>query len=575
MARRGYRTVLFTLLMTLQFASFIIISYLFKENSELKQTIRTISNSHAQQVATASIKCTPDENTNSTNEPIKPQLKTSINLKRKKGISRKNVISRKSTNINHIKLKESNRKVFIKRSSSLRSQARVFSPSLLTIVVWRQSFNKSKVNSNKTLENIRRLYPSAHQVTSTNNESLNSMIARVKTEYFLILEEGAMLSNRRNERIESLWNALERYPQIDFIGGSYLTGDKLHVACHHYRLCRWTFSLSYEYKQSLGHVMICDGTSSSFMGRRASVDKIGGFDSAIHNTLVITDFFLRAKLSKNVSVGTIPHVMFVQDHVPSLYELWQSGHITKDILPFAVKHKVFIFKDIEDNTIDLCSPSSPLSGKYLCNEKKAHKLMLGGGHWAYKGTFAYPYMLYYLEITLTEVTKFFEEHNVQYVVIGGVSLGAIKTRSILPWEAGDIDIYVYRMSLVQLLKLIEPWAKKNGYFLQTFKSEAVHIYCTPRNVGEVSGGLATIRPFKFKSPPDYVRIKTNGIWVRYDRQFFKFFLDHYGDYYLQHKVYRSQEEIECKIKNHNACLPNFKSLYQGKAGTLKDFYCKT
>ena len=499
---------------------------------------------------------------------------TSINLKNKKRISTRKVISNRNKNLDFAKQKGHSRNVFIKKSSPLHNQPRAFSPSLLTVVVLKQSFNESKVNLNRTLENIRRLYPSIHQISNANEKSLNSMIAKVKTEYFLILEEGVMLSDRSNETIESLWDALERYPQIDFIGGSYLTGDKLHVVCHHYRLCRWTFSVSYEYERSLGHVMICDGTSSSFMGRRSSLHKIEGFDSSIHNTLIVQDLFLRAKLSKKVSVGTIANVMFLQDEVLSLHELWQSGDITKDVVPFAIKHKVFIFKDIEDNTIDICSSSSPLSGKYLCNEEKAHKFMLEGGHWAYKGTFAYPYMLNYLEITLREVIKFFEKHNVQYVVIGGVSLGAIKTRSILPWEAGDIDINVYKMSLVQLLKLIEPWAKKNGYFLQTFMSKAVHIFCTPRNVGKASGGLATINPNKSKAPPDYVRIKTNDIWVRYDRQFFKFFLDHYGENFLQHELYRRKEIIECKIKKHNACLPNFKSLYQGRAGTLKDFYCK-
>ena len=560
--------------MIVQFVSFMVISNLFQENFKLKETIYKLRISLKQQVTAANIRSILKDNANPASGSNKFQMKTtSTNFKNKKRISTRKVISNSNKNFDFAKQKGHNRNVFMKKP--LHNQPRAFSPSLLTVIVLKQSFNESKVKLNKTLENIRRLYPSIHQVSYAKKvESLNSVIAKVKTEYFLILEEGVLLSDRSNETIKSLWDALEQYPEIDFIGGSYLTEDKLRVVCHHYRLCRWTFSVSYEYKRSLGHVMICDGTSSSFMGRRSSLNKIHGFDSSIHNTLIVQDFFLRAKLSKKVSVGTIPHVMFLQDEVSSLHELWQTGKITKDIVPFAIKHKVFIFKDTEDNTIDLCSPSSPLSGKYLCNEKKAHKLMLEGGHWSYNGTFAYPYMLNYLEITLTEVVKFFEEHSVQYVVIGGVSLGAIKTRSILPWEAGDIDINVYKMSLVQLLKLIEPWAKKNGYFLQTFRSKAVHIFCTPRNVGKASGGLATINPYKSQTPPDYVRIKTNGIWVRYDRQFFKFFLDHYGEDFLQHKVYRRKEIIECKIKKHNACLPNFKSLYQGRAGTLKDFYCK-
>lgn len=582
MARFRYRTVLTSLLVMLQLASLIIISYLLQENTTLKQTIVSISDTH--QLKRTNTKSTLKENI-FTNIPTKIHVKTtSNNLEKKKSIMTRSDIpsesqmkkTTKATNVSPTKLKSSskNYNVSFTKKNSPPHKPRKFSPSMLTIVVFKPSINYSEANFNKTLESIGSLYPTAHQVLNFNNsESLNSMISSVKTDYFLILEEGVILSNRSYESIDMLWDALERYPEIDFIGGSYLAGDKLHVACHHYRLCRWTFSMSYEYKRSLDNVMICDGTSSSFMGRRASLDKINGFDSSIHNTLIVQDFFLRAKLSKNVSVGTMPNVMFRQNHFSSLYELWQSGDITKDIVPFAVKHKVFIFKDIEENIIDLCSESSPLSGKYLCDETQAHKLMLNGGHWAYTGIFAYPYILNNLEITLNEVTKFFEEHNVQYVVIGGVSLGAIKMRSILPWEAGDIDIHVYGMSLVQLADLVEPWANKNGYFAFTYMKKAVHIFCTPRHVGRVSGGLATVHP-KSELPPDFVRIKTNGIWVRYDREFFKLFLKYYGKDYLQHELYRHKEIIECKIKDHNACLPNFKSLYQGKAGTLKEFYCQ-
>ena len=45
-----------------------------------------------------------------------------------------------------------------------------------------------------------------------------------------------------------LWNALEKYPELDFVGGSYLSDRKhFYVPCNRYRLCRWTFSESYEY----------------------------------------------------------------------------------------------------------------------------------------------------------------------------------------------------------------------------------------------------------------------------------------------------------------------------------------
>ena len=81
-------------------------------------------------------------------------------------------------------------------------------------------------------------------------------------------------SNKTNEGITTLWDALERYPEIDFIGGSYLSGDKFHVICQRFKLCKWTYSESYEYKRSLDNTMICDGTSASFMGRTKSMAKV-------------------------------------------------------------------------------------------------------------------------------------------------------------------------------------------------------------------------------------------------------------------------------------------------------------
>ncbi|XP_028404487.1 uncharacterized protein LOC114527091 [Dendronephthya gigantea] len=576
MARFRCQNIFTIILAAWHLISFIIIWYLIQENVILKQSIIDQAKTFDKRGIVA------------RTISAKSHLETT-----EKGTTLINAISTKFRTTTNAKLNEPNKgsktypiRLITRRKKEQTSpprrkkeqtspahiQKQKFTISMLTVLVFKSTIQDFKGDLNKTVENIQRLYPTVQILN--NNESINSMISRVKTQYFLLVEDGVSLSSGVNESIEMLWNALQQFPEIDFIGGSYLAGEKLHVACYHYRLCRWMFSESYEYKRSLGNVMICDGTSFSFMGRRESVKKMNGFDSQLPNTLVIKDFFLRAKQNKNAVVGTIANVMFLVDNYSNSYRLWQSKGKTRELVPFAVKHKIFIFKDSEGTSIDLCSEASPLRGKDLCDEKKAHDIMLNGGHWAYKGVFAYPYILKYLEITMSEVTKFFEEQNVSYIVIGGVSLGAVKMRSILPWEAGDIDVRVYGMSLVQLLKLMEPWAKKNDYLIETHMSTAVHIYCTPREVGRVSGGLATIYPYKHKTSPDYIRIRTNGIWVRYDRHVFKQFLEYYGEDFLQHKVYRRNEIISCKIKEHNACLPNFTSLYQGRVGTLSKFYCQ-
>ena len=287
--------------------------------------------------------------------------------------------------------------------------------------------------------------------------------------------------------------------------------------------------------------------------------------------LVIKDFFVRAKAA-DVVVPTRPSFMLSHVGFKSLYEMWQSRDISKELVSFAIKYKVFIFKDEEGNTIDLCSSTSPLSGKDICIEKNEHKHMLNNGHWAYQGLYTYPFLLGYLKVTLREVTSFFEQHNVNYLVVGGVSLGAVKMHSILPWEAGDIDIIVFDKSIQELLNMFRPWAKERGYVLRDYRGQAVHVFCTPKEIGDVSGGLATIFP-RPGPPPKYIKIKTDGIWVRYDRNLLEYILGKYGKEYLQHKVYRSHTNIRCKIKGHNACMPDFQSIFNGKGGTYQEFFC--
>lgn len=460
--------------------------------------------------------------------------------------------------------------------------ARKFNQSSLTFVLYQEAGSNERGEFYKRrLQDLGRQFPSSPSINILRNvknrslgASLNLMLANVKTEYFLILEPSATLSDRPKEGIAYLWNALEQYPELDFVGGSYMsTENKLRVACYRFRLCQWTLSESYEYERSLDNVMICDSVSTSFMGRTDSVRKLGGFDVKLSELFVVKDFFLRAKTRTDVVVGTRPNVVFLTDNFTELYQIWKPGKITKELAQFAVKHKVFKMKDANGNVIDICSATSPLSGKDVCIEKNSHKLMLNGGHWAYNGLFTYPYLLKYLEITLSEISDFFNRRNVSYAVEGGVALGAIKMRSILPWEAGDIDMGVYEMTLDKLYTLLQPLAKEKGYVVKKHGSESVHVFCTPKNVGSLSGGLATIFPHARMSPP-LVKVETNGIWVSYSRDLVHGLLREYGKSYLQHKMYASRETVNCKMKDHNACLPNFKSLLQGRAGNLKEYFCQ-
>ncbi|XP_028401882.1 uncharacterized protein LOC114524873 isoform X2 [Dendronephthya gigantea] len=193
---------------------------------------------------------------------------------------------------------------------------REFLPSEVTIMLLKRA-NEKGVRFETKLKKIKRLYPSSpiKWDDKSNNiaTSLNRMIKDIKTEYFMVLEPDVSLSDKENEGLATLWDALERYPEIDFIGGSYLSGDKLHITCQRFKFCKWTFVETYQYKRSLDHIMICDGTSASFVGRKQSVKKVqNGFDENMSDMLVIKDFFIRAKTA-NVVVATRPSFMLLAD----------------------------------------------------------------------------------------------------------------------------------------------------------------------------------------------------------------------------------------------------------------------
>ena len=456
-------------------------------------------------------------------------------------------------------------------------QAEVFADEKLTIIVYNKG---EKTLPNNQLGRLRVMFPKSKFLWSDDKNSnlavtLNKLILKVKTKYFLFIEPNVIPSNRPQEDITLLWKALENYPELDFVGGSYLTEKKrFYVPCNRYRLCRWTFSESYEYVRFLDNVMICDGISSSFMARTTSILNISeAFDSKMPDVVVLKDFFFRAK-THNLTTGTRPGMMFLINDFKSLHQLWESREITKELIPFAVKHKVFVFKDFEGNVIEICSPKSPLSGKDLCIERNSHKLMLNGGHWAYKGVYAYPYLYKYLVKTLFEVADRFDQYNVSYMVVGGISVGAIKMRSVLPWDSGDVDIHVSGLNLQEIYDLFAPWKKEKGYIVRLM-ADQVHVFCTPDNVGDKSGGIATIFP-RDGPVPELMKIKTNGKWISYDRALFPYLVKKYGeDKYLGHSMHGGREIMECKVKGHNACLPNFKSFLNGKGGTAQEFFCST
>ena len=127
----------------------------------------------------------------------------------------------------------------------------------------------------------------------------------------------------------------------------------------------------------------------------------------------------------------------------------------------------------------------------------------------------------------------------------------------------------------KLYNLLKPLAEQKGYVLRHLGTQ-VNVFCTPRNVGDLSGGVATIFPHNTKAPPrsEFLKVQTNGILVSYKRELVQNLMKVYGKKYLEHKMYSSDETLKCKMKGHNACVPNFKSLLHGKAGFSREYFCE-
>ena len=434
----------------------------------------------------------------------------------------------------------------------------------------------------KMFPELRVLTPDKAQLTI--GSQFNYLFFRVKSKYFLFLDSSVELAEPSSDHSAGwLLHALEKVPELDFVSGSTLKPDNhLEIPCYRLLLCNWTLSQRYEYRRSVGELMICENIASSFMGRTSSIRGLFGennppFDANLP-VMSTTDFFLRAK-QKGAIAGVLPEVIFTHS------KRCQATHSSDDkqkrfqaFLPFAEKHRVFRFKDADSNVFELCTNDSPIAGEGICSEDVAHQIMLGGGHWAFEGTFAYPYMIDNLQHGMGIVAEFLESQNISYYVAGGVPLGALKFGGILPWDAGDVDFFVYIESSEKLYNLMKNFAAGRGYTVQIdAESDQVQVFCTPANVGMKMGGLMSLMVAKKPeaNSAQFMKMKVNGRWIPCNKSVFQEFRQYYGINYLQHHMYKSPEVAHCLREGHNACLPDFRTLegLQGTAGTFSEYFC--
>ena len=460
----------------------------------------------------------------------------------------------------------------------------------VTILLYNDQSDDELISPNCTdsyTSYLHKLYPAATILIADKGQTVgstfNSLFPRVKTKYFLFLDSSVELAGYSSDHsVRWLLHALINVPELDFVSGAVLNGSHLEIPCYRLLLCNWTLSQRYEYKRSVGELMICENIASSFMGKTASVRALFGSNSPPFDeklpVLATTDFFLRAK-QKGAVTGVRPEVFFTLStrcHTQRL--TGKSKEKFQALLPFAEKHKVFRFKDADSDVVDLCANDSPLLGEGICSEEIAHKVMLDKGHWAFQGTFAYPFMIENLQRGMAAVAEFLESRNIIYYIAGGVPLGALKLRAILPWDAGDVDFFVYIENQEKLQNLAEDFAASHGYMVRSVQGQ-VQVFVASGRVGMKMGGLMSLIPETGPVPDsaEFIKIKTNGRWIQYNKSVFREFRKYYGINYLQHRMYQSNKITHCLREKHNACLPDFRTMggLKGTAGTFKEYFCES
>ena len=181
--------------------------------------------------------------------------------------------------------------------------------------------------------------------------------------------------------------------------------------------------------------------------------------------------------------------------------------------------------------------------------------------------FAPPTMMSALKRSLKLAGDYFDEKGWLWTQTGGGILGGVKNRGFLPWEAGDIDINVNLTKSFLLDNLRTEFVQRYPDFNITDHRKTELIIKPKRGFG----GWVTISFGHNVVPMErYIRLKADGYWCSASYELFKEFRIYYGQDYLQHKMY-DKKHVSCSEES-NACLPDYRKLFNGRGGMRREFF---
>lgn len=259
-------------------------------------------------------------------------------------------------------------------------------------------------------------------------------------EFILFVPENVATPTQEIQK--TLARALKEHPSFDVVGGLGFSENRISHTCFNIQICHWSLLYHYEYSWSKGSFMQCDTTSHVFMTRKKWLSHI---DFAL-GVLTPVDFFIKVKQMKGQIVSDVSQLLSIPP------QLVKSGQYTR----FVQKHGVDQIRNrYTDEVTDLCQGCDANILRDILNGHSWNKYGISMPNFAYKS---------YVE-GFKKAIQFLNQHQMVYRLAGGSQLGLLKLGRLLPWDAGDVDIYVdvSPIGCIKWLKLLKQWADQNGY----------------------------------------------------------------------------------------------------------------